>query len=595
MSEDGNQRPARIIGAALIIIALTIFVLFLGYLWSRGALSTRQNVAGDISEAMPASAMKHGDQGSEPDQTISRATVTAPIVPTPIATSKPVAPSLPLPSFENPVVEQFAAEAATWGATFIRVNDENSGVWQYEADNFIRPIGLEVYEDQAFLLDGGRVLILNLETPEPPQILLAAGDVVSGVRVLEPLDLAIDNNVLYVLDRAGDVYRYDIGDEFWEVDRYDRPVEASSGHYFVALDAASRLDETSGLDQQRTLLETNYKFSMQYGGEKESLWNLPEGRSVDVTVFDDDVFVLQREMFDAEGFITKYRDTRSLEEFVPAVEIETPRQLVATEMGLLVLDQDGRRLLALDRDNGRLHELYQLPQDEPISVFAVDAAGRLIMAGRNRLYFLEQPERLAAPAGGPVVEGIQPHDISFLSGLDNYTVPIGGSNITFRDFQLPGAPRHYRLGVHEGLDFYWQPGTKVLSAADGKVIRADLDYVGPSAVQLAAWWNESQQRGFTTREMLDNYLGRQVWIEHDNGLVSRYAHLRSIESGIAAGVNVTKGQMIGEVGNSGSPASLESERSDAHLHFELWLGDSFLGQYLRPIETREWIERIFAN
>jgi len=87
-------------------------------------------------------------------------------------------------------------------------------------------------------------------------------------------------------------------------------------------------------------------------------------------------------------------------------------------------------------------------------------------------------------------------------------------------------------------------------------------------------------------------MGRQIWIEHEPGIVTRYAHLRSIEPGITLGTAVSRGQVIGEVGNSGSPASLESEFSDAHLHFELWIGDSFLGKNLRPIETRDWIERI---
>ena len=150
--------------------------------------------------------------------------------------------------------------------------------------------------------------------------------------------------------------------------------------------------------------------------------------------------------------------------------------------------------------------------------------------------------------------------------------------------------------MHNGIDFYWQPGTDIIAAADGVIVRADVDYIPPTAAQLAAWWNESQALGYTSDETLDRYLGRQVWIEHANGVVSRHAHLRMIEPGIVVGTAVTRGQKIGEVGNSGSPASLESETSDAHLHFELWLDENaYLGQFLRPIETRMWIERILSN
>jgi hypothetical protein len=46
------------------------------------------------------------------------------------------------------------------------------------------------------------------------------------------------------------------------------------------------------------------------------------------------------------------------------------------------------------------------------------------------------------------------------------------------------------------------------------------------------------------------------------------------------------------VGNSGTPGSLNSETYDVHLHLELWVGEHFVGQFLRPIEAREWLERI---
>lgn len=522
----------------------------------------------------------------------------APPQPTPIATS--AAPStatpLPLPEFVNPRQESLATEADAWGADFVWLNRDNTGVWQYAADSFIHPIALEVDAEWAYLLDAGRVLVFNLASPAPPQVLLAPGDSVEGVYVLEPLDLALGADGLLVLDRAGDVYRYDFGAGTWHLDRYDRPVEESSGHYFVALDAPDSLPDGDARQAVRVLLETNYKFVMEYGGERTPLWNLPEARAVDVSALGDSVYVLQRALHDPTGELHLYRDTRSIGAFGPLVAMERPLQLVAGETAVYVLDRGGARLLTLDPAQGALLRIYQLPQNEPISAFWIDPTGeRLLLAGRNRLYFVDEPARLATVPGGPTLSSTQPHDPRFLASLTDLTVPIGGSNITFRDFQMPGAPRHYRLGTHEGLDFYWQPGTRVLATASGVVVRADTDYVPPTAAQLGAWRADLQALGYSSAEILDNFRGRQVWIEHDNGLLSRYAHLRSIAPGIVTGARVEPGQWLGEVGNSGSPASLESESADAHLHFELWLGDHYLGQFMRPIETREWVERILGR
>ncbi|MFN2218131.1 MAG: M23 family metallopeptidase, partial [Anaerolineae bacterium] len=128
--------------------------------------------------------------------------------------------------------------------------------------------------------------------------------------------------------------------------------------------------------------------------------------------------------------------------------------------------------------------------------------------------------------------------------------------------------------------------------ADGVVIRALTDYQPLTAAQSDAWVVESIRLGYTPPEVLDGYRGRQVWIDHGGGMVSRYAHLGSIEAGIVEGAEVTRGQVIARVGNSGTPGSVNSETYDVHLHLELWVGDHFVGQFLRPIEAREWLERI---
>jgi murein DD-endopeptidase MepM/ murein hydrolase activator NlpD len=153
--------------------------------------------------------------------------------------------------------------------------------------------------------------------------------------------------------------------------------------------------------------------------------------------------------------------------------------------------------------------------------------------------------------------------------------------------------------VHEGIDFYGglvgvpvNRRTGVQAIADGIVVRAMVDYEPLTAEQADAWQRSSRSLGYTSPEVLDGYRGMQIWIDHGKGLTSRYAHLGSIEPGIAEGMTVSQGQTIATVGNSGTPASVNSETSDVHLHLELWVGDHFVGQFLRPIEAREWLEKI---
>jgi murein DD-endopeptidase MepM/ murein hydrolase activator NlpD len=179
------------------------------------------------------------------------------------------------------------------------------------------------------------------------------------------------------------------------------------------------------------------------------------------------------------------------------------------------------------------------------------------------------------------------------------SVPIEGATLTTRDFQMPGAPRHYRLGVHEGMDSYGHTVgvpvnrlTSVRAVDDGVVIRALVDYQPLTAAQAEVWAARSRSLGYTPSEVLDGYRGMQVWIDHGSGVVSRYAHLGSIAPEVVEGASVTRGQVIATVGNSGTPGSLQSQTNDVHLHLELWVGDHFVGQFLRPIEAREWLEKI---
>jgi murein DD-endopeptidase MepM/ murein hydrolase activator NlpD len=85
---------------------------------------------------------------------------------------------------------------------------------------------------------------------------------------------------------------------------------------------------------------------------------------------------------------------------------------------------------------------------------------------------------------------------------------------------------------HRGLDFSARVGTPVLAPASGRVKRAS--------------------RGGS--------LGLLVELDHGNGLVTRYAHLD--EYLVRKGDWVTRGQIIGRVGNTG-------RSTGPHLHYEV--------------------------
>ena len=90
-----------------------------------------------------------------------------------------------------------------------------------------------------------------------------------------------------------------------------------------------------------------------------------------------------------------------------------------------------------------------------------------------------------------------------------------------------------RVRRHEGTDYAARPGTPVMAAGDGVVLRAG--WVG----------------GY----------GNLVELRHLNGITTRYGHLRGFPRKIRRGVRVEQGQVVGYVGATGLA-------SGPHLHYE---------------------------
>jgi murein DD-endopeptidase MepM/ murein hydrolase activator NlpD len=195
--------------------------------------------------------------------------------------------------------------------------------------------------------------------------------------------------------------------------------------------------------------------------------------------------------------------------------------------------------------------------------------------------------------GAPVSSTDEPAS----STLTGFTFPIEGGCLPVGDQLMPNAPRTYRNGTHEGVDLYnvdnctlIGKGTPVLAAKDGIVIRADLDYT-----DLTMERYQEISADITSAEALDEFRGRQVWIDHGNGIVTRYCHLSGIAGGITQGATVSAGDVIAFVGESGTPESITNPGNEYHLHFEVRVGDSFLGAGLPPGEVRALYLDLFGQ
>ncbi len=186
-----------------------------------------------------------------------------------------------------------------------------------------------------------------------------------------------------------------------------------------------------------------------------------------------------------------------------------------------------------------------------------------------------------------------------------YVTPVAGSTISSRAAHWPNAARAYRNGTHEGFDFYAGAvsgtaqiayGTPIVAVAEGRVIRADHDYVELTAEGYAAIIEDARRVLSTPPEVLDQLRGRQVWVEHVGGYVSRYAHLSEIPVDVQVGSVVAQGDVVGLTGNSGTVEAAEGTLDDPHPHVEVWHGSTaYLGQGEEPARIFELAGQVFGR
>lgn len=212
-----------------------------------------------------------------------------------------------------------------------------------------------------------------------------------------------------------------------------------------------------------------------------------------------------------------------------------------------------------------------------------------------------QPSPVVDAEATPTAESGGETDVGPVSEVRGLIYPIAGACLPSSADLMPNAPRVYRAGIHEGVDFYGADncvpigfGTEVLAVKAGQVVRADTDYRELTAEELDQLYLRIEQEGASAPAVLDRFRGRQVWIDHGGGLVTRYAHLDGVAPGIEDGVSVQAGDVIGYVGDSGTPEAVTAPGTEVHLHFEVRVGFGYLGQGLPPAEVRSLYEQAFS-
>lgn len=128
------------------------------------------------------------------------------------------------------------------------------------------------------------------------------------------------------------------------------------------------------------------------------------------------------------------------------------------------------------------------------------------------------------------IQALQPKGDGGYNGVFQW--PLPGYTRVSSEYGMRMHPTLHVQKMHTGIDLPAPKGTKIVAAADGKVI-----FTG---------WN--------------NAYGNMVIIDHGNGLSSLYGHMSKITM-TTNGQQVKKGDKVGEVGTTGYSTG-------NHLHFE---------------------------
>ncbi|WP_291649755.1 M23 family metallopeptidase [Bosea sp. (in: a-proteobacteria)] len=205
---------------------------------------------------------------------------------------------------------------------------------------------------------------------------------------------------------------------------------------------------------------------------------------------------------------------------------DLPRALIDELVRIFSYDLDFQQRV---RDGDSLEVIFT---DEDEGERAEILSASLTIGGETRQVF-----RYQAPEDG-LIDFFDPDGRSLKKFL--LRKPISDAEMR-SGFGMRYHPIMRYSKMHTGVDWANKIGTPILAAGNGTVIKAE--------------W--------------DSGYGRRIEIQHANGYVTSYSHQSAFAKGIAPGVKVRQGQVIGFLGNTGLSTG-------PHLHYEVMVNGNFV-------------------
>jgi hypothetical protein len=360
-------------------------------------------------------------------------------------------------------------------------------------------------------------------------------DVIAGAVVGELVDLILQpNGDLILLEKSGRLLQRSSGGE-WSLVRAAQPGE-------VPVAVAPYMDRLYLLDPAgnqiwRYQIEAG-EYEPEYFGEA-ALRDLTPG--VDM-VIDGAIYVARR-----DGRVRRFYVGVEDPSFRPDTDLGRPEAVFFADDPsstlVYVVDGTGRRLLGLNRENGafRLSFLLNMTQARPLTSGAI-LNGRLYLTDDQDLYITVLTATPTPSIDCPAIPfpPAAPFDRSELLALE-FQLPVSAT--------LPVSPADYPggrwpdvgYGVLQGLALTAPFSESVRAIAPGTISRIITEPVALQDGEMGV----ISTTGRVPTEYTEALWGQQIWIDHGNGVETRYGRLARVLPTLAEGDSVRRLTIIG--------------------------------------------------